>query len=89
LAHPCVYNNFDLLEELAVAGLVDGVEVWHKSSTEEDRERMLKIAEKYDLIVTGGSDFHGFYSHYPISLGHYTTPVDSLNRILQKKVSKV
>jgi hypothetical protein len=91
LAHPRVYNNLDLLEELAAGGMIDGVEVWHKSSAKfpEDEERMLEIAKKYDLIVTGGSDFHGFYNHYPISLGHYTTPVESLNRILRKKEAKV
>jgi hypothetical protein len=85
LAHPRVYNNFDLLEELAAGELIDGVEVWHRSIRKGDDERMLEIAEKYNLIVTGGSDFHGFYNHYPTPLGHYTTPVESLNRILRKK----
>ena len=89
LAHPRVYDNFDLVEELAADGLIDGVEVWHRSNKDGDVERLLEIAEKYDLITTGGSDFHGFYNHYPISIGHYTTPVESLNRILRKKEAKV
>jgi hypothetical protein len=85
LAHPRVYDNFDLLEELAEGGVIDGVEVWHQSNQPGDEERMLQIAEKYSLIVTGGSDFHGFYNHYPIPVGYLTTPVESLNRILNKK----
>jgi hypothetical protein len=90
LAHPRVYDNLDLLEELAENGYIDGVEIWHRSNQEGDEERMLEIAKKYNLIVTGGSDFHGFYNHYPIPIGHYTTPVESLNRILKKKeVEKV
>jgi hypothetical protein len=40
------------------------------------------------LIVTGGSDFHGFYNHYPIPIGYCTTPAESLNRILKRKESK-
>jgi hypothetical protein len=89
LAHPKVYDNFDLLEELAADGMIDGVEAWHSANKDDDVERILKIAEKYDLIITGGSDFHGFYNHYPISLGHFMTPEESLDRILQKKEAKV
>ncbi|MCL1866891.1 MAG: PHP domain-containing protein, partial [Oscillospiraceae bacterium] len=87
LAHPRVYDNFDLLEELAEDGLIDGVEAYHCSNSESegDESRLLEIAEKYRLIVTGGSDFHGFYNHYPIPIGHYTTPSESLGRILRKK----
>ena len=85
LAHPRVYDNFDLLEELAESGLIDGVEVWHSSNIEGDEERMLEIAKKHNLITTGGSDFHGFYNHYPISLGHFTTPANALARILRKE----
>ncbi|MCL1903935.1 MAG: PHP domain-containing protein [Oscillospiraceae bacterium] len=89
LAHPKVYDNFDLLEELAEGGLIDGVEVWHCSNTPEDNEHILKIAERYDLITTGGSNFHGFYNHYPFPLGHFTTPQESLDRIMRKKESKI
>ncbi|MCL1789432.1 MAG: PHP domain-containing protein [Oscillospiraceae bacterium] len=89
LAHPRVYDNFDLIEELAQSELIDGVEVWHCSNSKGDEEHMLKIAEKYNLIVTGGSDFHGFYNHYPIPLGHLTTPQESLDRILRKKENKI
>jgi len=89
LAHPRVFDNFDLLSELAADGMIDGVEVWHSSNLPGDEERMLKIAAEHDLIVTGGSDFHGFYNHYPIPLGHFTTPEESLNRILRKKELKV
>lgn len=83
MAHPKVYDSFELLERLAAAGEIDGVEVWHSSADERDRQRLLEIAAKYDLITTGGSDFHGFYNHYPIQIGSNLTPEDSLNRILR------
>jgi predicted metal-dependent phosphoesterase TrpH len=94
LAHPRVYDNFDLLEELAESGMIDGVEVWHSSvwnsaNRESEMKRMLDIVNEYGLIATGGSDFHGFYNYYPIPPGRFTTPIESLNRILRKKESKV
>ena len=46
-------------KELASAGKIDGAEVWHQSANDEQRDRLLKIAEEHNLITTGGSDFHG------------------------------
>ena len=82
MAHPTVYDSLDLLEELASKHGIDGVEVYHSNSTEEQRDSMRDIAAKHDLIVTGGSDFHGFYNHYPIQIGSNFTPEDSIKRIL-------
>jgi hypothetical protein len=89
LAHPRVYDNFELLEELAADDLIDGVEIWHSSvwnSVNKDKEmgRMLDVVEEHGLIATGGSDFHGFYNYYAVPPGKFTTPIDSLNRILRK-----
>jgi hypothetical protein len=94
LAHPRVYDNFDLLEELAESDLIDGVEVWHSSvyhspNKEQEMNRMLDVVEEHNLISTGGSDFHGFYNYYAIPPGKYITPIESLNRILRKKEAKV
>jgi len=81
LAHPRVYNNFDLLEELAEKGDIDGVEVWHQSIKENDEKNLLEIAGQYNLITTGGSDFHGFYNHKAKPLGSNLTPAASLDRM--------
>ncbi len=85
LAHPQVFNSYGLLEELAESKKIDGVEVWHQSADDAQRERLLEIAKRYDLITTGGSDFHGFYNHYPIAIGTNYTPEESLRRILKQK----
>jgi hypothetical protein len=45
-------------ERLIKAGL-KGLEVYHARHNEEEREKFLKIAQKYKLIITGGSDSHG------------------------------
>ena len=84
MAHPVYYDSFDLLEELAAKGKLDGVEAYHYTANEEHQKKILEIAEKYNLIVTGGSDFHGFYNHYAISLGYKFTPEQSVRNIILK-----
>ncbi len=84
LAHPKVFNSIELLTELAQNGKIDGVEVWHSSADEKTVRELTDIARKYDLITTGGSDFHGFYNHYPIAIGTHYTPDDSLKRIIRE-----
>jgi predicted metal-dependent phosphoesterase TrpH len=46
--------------ELAEAGLT-GMECWYGRYSPEDRQGLLDLAKKYDLVATGGSDFHGSY----------------------------
>ncbi|MDD6061530.1 MAG: PHP domain-containing protein [Oscillospiraceae bacterium] len=87
LAHPALYNNFDLLEELIPEGL-DGVEVWHPSASEEDVARLQKIAKKNGLLMTGGSDFHGMYGTGNITIGSCQTPDANLDELLSYKTRK-
>ncbi len=63
LAHPglirCTPEWLDAyvgrLKELGLWGL----EVYHSEHNEETTARMLTLAQKYDLVVSGGSDYHG------------------------------
>ena len=58
IAHPCDIDNAqELIEELMSYGL-RGVEAYHRKHTPAIIEYFCSLAEKYDLIVTGGSDFH-------------------------------
>ncbi len=53
------WENMDtLIKELKKAGL-KGVECYHPNHSEEESWRLFKIASKYHLHVTEGSDFHG------------------------------
>ncbi len=83
MAHPVYYDSFELLEELAQKGKLDGVEAYHYTANEEQRAHILKIAEKYDLIVTGGSDFHGLYNAKPTHIGSNVTTKENLDRIFK------
>ncbi|MFR0880200.1 MAG: PHP domain-containing protein [Oscillospiraceae bacterium] len=83
MAHPALYDNVELLEELAKKEKIDGVEVYHYSADESQRKELLDIAERYNLIVTGGSDFHGLYNSVPTHLGSNTTSKENLDRIIK------
>ncbi len=63
LAHP-PYITRDrqklekLVAELIPLGL-DGIEAYNNGSNLEDTDWLIKLARKHQLIITGGSDFHG------------------------------
>ncbi len=71
IAHPEEYDSFELAEELAKAGRIDGLELDHPRNGEESRRRIKELAAAYNLILTGGSDFHGQYTKQPHPLGSY------------------
>ena len=83
LAHPMMYDSAELLEELAQSGKIDGIEAYHYSATEEQQQKLCETAEKYGLIVTGGSDFHGLYNERPTHLGNYYTSKDNIDKIIK------
>lgn len=63
LAHPIRLNRFghqeeDLIRQMAKMGL-QAIESYHSDHSEKHQERYEYLARKYDLAVTGGSDFHG------------------------------
>ena len=84
LAHPAMYDNFDILDDLVEAGL-NGVEVWHPSCSKEQETELIAYAKKHKLLMTGGSDFHGMYNKGVYSIGDYLTPKQQLSELLNYK----
>lgn len=84
LAHPGFYDNFDLIEELVSAGL-DGIEVWHPAHDDVLTEKAFMAAKKNKLLMTGGSDFHGMYNAYPVTLGTCGTPKEHVDKLMSYK----
>ena len=63
LAHPILYGMSDarlrkLVGELKEAGL-KGIEAIYTTYTASDERQIMEIAKDYDLLISGGSDFHG------------------------------
>lgn len=81
LAHPSVYHSMELAKELIAAGRLDGVEIDHPRNTEADKAELLRLAKDNDLIVTGGTDFHGLNANNPRPVGLFSTPEEQIARI--------
>lgn len=63
LAHPILYHMSDerldnLVAELKKIGLV-GIEAIYSTYNTAEERQIRKLAAKYDLKISGGSDFHG------------------------------
>lgn len=57
-AHPGSSGRRERVEPLVDAGL-DGLEVLHPRHSGEDMSRLSALAEHFDLVTSGGSDWHG------------------------------
>lgn len=85
LAHPTLYHSVELLEELAEGGRLPGVELFHPSMSKEDERIVGEIAARYDLLCTGGTDFHGAWRKYPSPLASCITSESALGALFQYK----
>ena len=77
IAHPGQLDSYDIIPELVKGGL-DGIEIYHHSHNDEDIGRIKIIAEKYGLILTGGTDYHGKYGDNEIKIGEIESPKEFL-----------
>lgn len=67
LAHPCSYG-FDINDAISdfVSFGIDGLECYHPSLDKEKSDLLIELAFKYNLKISGGSDFHKYYMNRSI-----------------------
>jgi len=82
LAHPLTIDDPEtLIIELKENGLV-GIEAYYKDYTREEVERLVSLAEKYSLIATGGSDYHGLDDSAEVMIGGVEVPDESAEQLI-------
>lgn len=54
------FENLDRILRELVSGGLQGIECFHPSATEEESLRLIRLAARYHLRITRGSDYHGF-----------------------------
>jgi len=82
LAHPLTSENPELfLPELISSGLA-GLEVYYGSYSQDQINLLQGLADKYHLISTGGSDFHGLDAMNEPPLGTVEVPLDCAKRLI-------
>ncbi|RLC98905.1 MAG: hypothetical protein DRI65_17780, partial [Chloroflexota bacterium] len=82
LAHPALLGCFNSSQFIRVLrNLIhhnlDGIEVYHSSHSPIQTRHYLDLARKYNLLVTGGSDFHGC-GKPNVKLGYPRVPLAAL-----------
>lgn len=77
VAHPGIYRREGALHATVAAG-IDGIEAWHPDHSPADTDRMVELARKNRLLVTGGGDCHGGRKQGRVYLGEVTVPYKNL-----------
>ena len=82
IAHPGRTQIDEQLPALRDAGL-DAIEVYHSDHDEAATARYATLARELDLLVTGGSDYHGPGS--AVRPGSVTLPWPHWDRLLARR----
>lgn len=92
LAHPMLYHMGTAQLEKLVASLEEiglmGIEAIYSTHTPSDERKIRALAQKYDLCISGGSDFHGTAKpglDLGTGYGKLFVPYDVLTTIKEKK----
>ena len=88
LAHPLLYklssSDLEDLVRLLTDNGLQGIEAIYSANKWTDESRMKQLAKKYNLFITGGSDFHGLAKptlDLGIGYGNLKVPYELLNNL--------
>jgi predicted metal-dependent phosphoesterase TrpH len=87
LAHPVIVGandyrvDLERLLPIMVEGGLEGIEAYYKGYTREIATMLLGIADRYRLVPTGGSDFHGGGVVEDAELGAVEVPLEVVDRL--------
>ncbi|MBM3156357.1 MAG: PHP domain-containing protein [Chloroflexi bacterium] len=83
LAHPADIESLELfIQKLKRAGII-GIETYYNGYDSSTIARLEKLAERHDLIASGGSDFHGIDDSIGASMGSVDIPRDSVEKLIR------
>ncbi|PIQ90840.1 MAG: phosphatase [Candidatus Omnitrophica bacterium CG11_big_fil_rev_8_21_14_0_20_41_12] len=83
LAHPYILHNDELITEFSGYGL-DGIEIYYTEHSQSMVNFYLNLAKQLNLLVTGGSDFHG-NAKPDIKLGMIKIPLELVEKLREAK----
>ncbi len=80
LAHPHRLVEDDWIPGLVEAG-IQGIEAYHSDHPPAVAEKYRRMAEERKLLITGGSDCHGFRKQKGPLIGSVSVPYERLDRL--------
>jgi predicted metal-dependent phosphoesterase TrpH len=82
LAHPLTVANMEtMVVELKGAGLA-GIEAYYNGYTADDVAELIALADKHELVATGGSDYHGLPANIETVIGGVDVPLEAVDRLI-------
>jgi 3',5'-nucleoside bisphosphate phosphatase len=86
MAHPGLNRTDEVIPDLVDAGM-DGIECFHTKHSTSTTERYLELADKFHLLITGGSDCHGLSKGKPV-IGTVKLPYIHVEKLKSKVESR-
>jgi len=82
LAHPAEIKNLEaFVPQLKEAGMV-GLEIYYANYSPSKIARLQALAKKYDLIASGGSDYHGWDNTIGANIGSVDMPPELVRQFI-------
>ena len=81
MAHPKLVTSDEYVVEM-LAYDFDGMEVYHTKHNDDDVKRYKALAKKYNLFITGGSDYHGIPGKAPDQFGDYLVSAENVSEFI-------
>jgi predicted metal-dependent phosphoesterase TrpH len=86
LAHPAAVKRQRIVDDNAIGRLAEaglaGLEVYHRDNPPAQRQRLLGLAQRFGLLATGSSDYHG--QGKPNRLGENLCPQAAYEAIVEQ-----
>jgi predicted metal-dependent phosphoesterase TrpH len=82
MAHPGLNRSDEMIPGMVEGGL-DGIECFHSKHSTSTAQHYLEMADKYHLLVTGGSDCHGMNKGKPL-IGSIKLPYQHVEKIKER-----
>jgi predicted metal-dependent phosphoesterase TrpH len=86
LAHPGLLRDRSIPETLRKEGLA-GIEAYHPSHKKSEMKAFALWGEQNGMVVTGGSDFHGFKGEKNAALGSLPVPEEAVEKLQRAAVT--
>ena len=86
LAHPALNRSDDVIPGMVEAGL-DGIECFHTKHSTAISQHYLEVADRFNLLVTGGSDCHGLSKGKPL-IGTIRLPYQHVEKLKERAAER-
>ncbi|HQP91676.1 MAG TPA: PHP domain-containing protein [Candidatus Omnitrophota bacterium] len=83
LAHPFTLGSRFIISDFVKDGIM-GIEAYYAEHSDFQEQEFIKIAKKYDLLITGGSDCHG-EAKDEINMGKIKLPYEYVEKLKEAR----